>query len=80
MKTTIKEQIQEKIGKDYVTLYEDFMKKHQKARRAFYVLESTIKIKNYKRYATGIKIEKYGNKYQAYQHRQLISGCCYEVV
>jgi len=78
---TIREKIEEKIGNNYEELFHNYIKKHPKAKRAFFALSSTKKIaRNGAIYYTGIKIEMKDNKLFVYQHRQTVNGSTYEIV
>jgi len=82
MKNTIREKIESKIGTNYEELFNDFIARNPKSRRAFFALEETKKIaRNNGIYYTGLKIEKdkFG-KIIAYQHRQAVHGTTYDVI
>jgi len=81
MKETIRQQIEKKIGNDYESLFNSFKEKHSKSRRAFYVLEETIKHdRGAGIYATGLKIEQKNGKFIATQKRMSINDTTYEVI
>lgn len=78
---SIRERIEEKIGNNYEELFHNYIKKHPKAKRAFFVLASTKKIaRNGAIYFTGLKIEMKDNKLVVCQHRQTVNGSTYEIV
>lgn len=58
-------------------LYELFMENHKKSKRAFYLIEKSLKKKGRREYGTGLKIEKTGKKYDSYIHRQDLTDCTY---
>ena len=77
---TIRQKIEEKIGTNYEKLFTDYIKKHPRAKRAFYALEETGRCKNNRRIYTGVKIEKTENGFQAYQHRMNVLDATVEFV
>ena len=78
---TIKQRIEEKIGNNYDKLFAEYIEKHPKSKRAFYVLDETYKkARNGAVYYTGIKIEKINGKTITRQHRMCVTGATYEVV
>jgi len=81
MRKTIEQKITEKIGNDYKKLYEEYLKKNTRARRAFYALESTLKIaRNGHYYYTGLKIEMKNNELNAYMHRMDTTEATVELI
>ena len=81
MKKTIRQQIEEKIETDYEVLFNSFKEKHPRSRRAFYVLEETIKYdRGAGKYATGLKIEKINGKFVATQKRMSVNDATIEII